>query len=371
MKRRNYFLRRWNLRIVMVAFTIFFIHLARGYAQQIPTNPIMTISYDLKTLSYVSLVSAADTQFLTKLDRLQFRRAYEEEHVETFIDENDDLTMAVTYLNPRENSLDWFRPIHKMIFDKTGVKMLDSLGNTIHAEQFYDVEVFQNNLRLVGGLLGASQPSSPFGQTTSMSSSAILEFETLGFEVEEIGTGKTKVHKNDMEINFDFPGRVIERNIYREGDLQNKMTTIFDETITGEAVPRLTVERTYQILYGGACVERVTTQRYDNYNIQRNTGGGERSADFGNPQGKEPSIDETIVRIYPNPTNDFLKVELAANGEHLPAQARLVDTYGRVRMTSELATGLVDIEISSLQPGVYFLETERAGIIKRIKFVKL
>ncbi|MBX2890515.1 MAG: T9SS type A sorting domain-containing protein [Saprospiraceae bacterium] len=370
MKRQNFFLRGWGFRVAAVVLTILFVHLARGYAQQIPTNPTITISYDLKTLSYVSLVSAADTQFLTKLDRLQFRRAYEEEHVETFIDENDDLATVVTYLNPRENLSDWFRPIHKMVFDKTGVRLLDSLGNTIHAEQFYDVEVFQNNLRLVGGLLGASQPSS-FGQTTSMSPSAISEFEALGFEVEEISTGKIKVQKNDMEIIFDFPGRVIERNTYREGDLQNKMTTIFGETTTGEAVPRLVIQRTYQTLYGGACVERVTTQRYDNYNIQRNTGGGERSASFGNPQGNEPAIDEMIVKIYPNPTNDFLKVELATNREHLPAQARLVDTFGRVRKTAELATGLVEIEISSLQPGVYFLETERGGIVKRIKFVKL
>jgi len=370
MKRQNCFLRGWELRAAAVVFTILFVHLSYGNAQQIPSNPKMTMTYDLKTLSYVSLVSAADTQFLTKLDRLQFRRAYEEQHIETFIDESDDLTTVVTYLNPRENSSEWFRPIHKMIFDKTCVKMLDSLGNTIHAEQFYDVEVFQNNLRLVGGLLGGSQPSA-FGQTTSMSPSAILEFEALGFEVEEISTGKTKVHKNDMEIIFDFSGRIIERNIYREDDLQSKMTTIFGETATGEAVPRLAVDRTYQTLYGGACVERVTTQRYDNYNIQRNTGGGERNADFDNPQGKEPAADEMIVTIYPNPTSEYLKVEFSANGQQTPAQARLVDTFGRVRKTAELTAGLVEIEISSLQPGVYFFETERAGSVKRIKFVKL
>ncbi|GAB4488500.1 MAG: hypothetical protein OHK0019_04950 [Saprospiraceae bacterium] len=286
----------------------------------------MTVTYDLKTLSYVSLVSVADTQLLTKLDRLQFRRTYEEEHIETFIDENNDLTTVVTYLNPRENLPEWFRPIHKMIFDKTGVKMFDSLGNTIHAEQFYDVEVFQNNLRLVGGLLGTSQPSF-FGQITSMPPSAILEFAALGFDLEEIGLGKTKLHKNGMEIIFDFPGKIIERNIYREGDLQSKMTTIFGETSTSEAVPRLVIERTYQTTYGGACVERVTTQHYDNYNIQRNTGVGERNANFGNTQVKEPAIDEMIVKIYPNPTNDFLKIELAMNRQRPPVQARLVDTF--------------------------------------------
>jgi hypothetical protein len=74
---------------------------------------------------------------------------------------------------------------------------------------------------------------------------------------------------------------------------------------------------------------------------------------------------ETIsqVKIYPNPASNIITVELGTKNEEL----QIVDLLGKEIMRLLLPYESLDIDISSLQPGVYFIKTKQ----DTKKFIKL
>lgn len=74
------------------------------------------------------------------------------------------------------------------------------------------------------------------------------------------------------------------------------------------------------------------------------------------------------LKIYPNPASDFLQVELATDS-HQNLQIRVLDLLGRSYL-QQTAKSYMQIEISSLPNGVYYLELRDAKAVLTHKFVK-
>jgi hypothetical protein len=68
------------------------------------------------------------------------------------------------------------------------------------------------------------------------------------------------------------------------------------------------------------------------------------------------------IRYYPNPTNSILTIEIQAAGTY-----RLYDPYGKVIETFNFAQGLNQIDLSKLNPNIYYLASEYG---QRIKIAK-
>jgi hypothetical protein len=71
-------------------------------------------------------------------------------------------------------------------------------------------------------------------------------------------------------------------------------------------------------------------------------------------------LDQTGMGLYPNPANDKLDLKLPRKGEVL-----ITDVAGRL-LISSVADTHSTIDISKLQPGIYFLRYEKTVI----KFLK-
>lgn len=74
--------------------------------------------------------------------------------------------------------------------------------------------------------------------------------------------------------------------------------------------------------------------------------------------------EKTNIRVYPNPTTDFLHVSLDAFDVNLGYQ--IYDVTGKVVATGQL-TEQNQVDVSALHTGVYFLKTQS---YKTVKFVK-
>jgi len=79
--------------------------------------------------------------------------------------------------------------------------------------------------------------------------------------------------------------------------------------------------------------------------------------------GIETIETSTQVKVYPNPANNIITVELGTKNEEL----QIVDLLGKEIMRLLLPYESLDIDISSLQPGVYFIKTKQ----DTKKFIKL
>ena len=76
-------------------------------------------------------------------------------------------------------------------------------------------------------------------------------------------------------------------------------------------------------------------------------------------------IEDTQCRVYPNPVNDMLYIEVATEIEEIV----VYDIYGRHQVTETAShQGNLAIDVSNLKAGIYFVKinTEEGNIVKRI-----
>ncbi|HTL80313.1 MAG TPA: T9SS type A sorting domain-containing protein, partial [Bacteroidia bacterium] len=73
-------------------------------------------------------------------------------------------------------------------------------------------------------------------------------------------------------------------------------------------------------------------------------------------------------RVYPNPANDHLSIDLANNAG---ADVQIINTLGQTMFSSHISGTHTEIITSSLDNGIYFLSLKNAdGSVKTVKFVK-
>jgi hypothetical protein len=76
-----------------------------------------------------------------------------------------------------------------------------------------------------------------------------------------------------------------------------------------------------------------------------------------------PPLSKIVLKPYPNPTHDFLTIELFHNFKAL----HIYDIKGVLQFSAQQ----VEVNVSALVAGTYFLEVENTeGEKARVKFVK-
>jgi hypothetical protein len=76
------------------------------------------------------------------------------------------------------------------------------------------------------------------------------------------------------------------------------------------------------------------------------------------------TVDNVIANVYPNPTNDALRVESAAKISEL----LLIDLYGKTLLHATPRTQAATLQVSNLPSGVYFIQiiTPQGKVTKKI-----
>ena len=76
-------------------------------------------------------------------------------------------------------------------------------------------------------------------------------------------------------------------------------------------------------------------------------------------------LEKDNVKIYPNPTTDFVHITLNSNSKI--EEAEVYDTSGRLVLTTKLDNGKLDLR--SLNSGIYMISFKNPDI-KPIKIIK-
>jgi hypothetical protein len=77
------------------------------------------------------------------------------------------------------------------------------------------------------------------------------------------------------------------------------------------------------------------------------------------------AFSNATIKVYPNPTSDFLHVEVAAQNSRKTYQ--IIDDLGRIVATGTMVDTTTEISVSSLKTGMYFL---KIGEQTPVKFMK-
>lgn len=84
-----------------------------------------------------------------------------------------------------------------------------------------------------------------------------------------------------------------------------------------------------------------------------------------NTTGITDTDKETEIKVYPNPTNGDLMIELKEN-----ADVELLNTLGQIVLNEKLTIGNNNLQITNQNPGVYFVRLKYSNFSKIIKIIK-
>ena len=85
---------------------------------------------------------------------------------------------------------------------------------------------------------------------------------------------------------------------------------------------------------------------------------------------------ENVMNIsaFPNPTSENMSLQYVAKAE-TNVTIRIFDIFGKevlnIQTQTELGSGSITLETSTLTAGVYFIEVKEGSVAKKIKFIKL
>ena len=86
----------------------------------------------------------------------------------------------------------------------------------------------------------------------------------------------------------------------------------------------------------------------------------------------EPNKVITKSIVYPNPANSIVRLQLKDDVQRIN-DIRMYDGVGKltVLLSRRINTGLYEINVSGLSPGIYIIQAKTAAGIKTFKFIKM
>ena len=85
-------------------------------------------------------------------------------------------------------------------------------------------------------------------------------------------------------------------------------------------------------------------------------------------------VDDTVIKIYPNPTSDQFSIEIESSGTwDEPLQIMVLDRLGRVLETSSIPNGGTrkTISLHGYAPGTYFVKCFTQTFEQNFKVIKV
>lgn len=80
-------------------------------------------------------------------------------------------------------------------------------------------------------------------------------------------------------------------------------------------------------------------------------------------------VDESLVHIYPNPTNNELNIDFRIAEDF--NSIFLIDVQGKQLNTWRVTTNKMILDINQLSEGIYFLKCSGSSIEKTFKIIKI
>jgi hypothetical protein len=88
----------------------------------------------------------------------------------------------------------------------------------------------------------------------------------------------------------------------------------------------------------------------------------------------EGDVDDTLIKVYPNPTNNQFNIEIESSATwNEPLQIVVLDRLGRVLVTESIAHGgfRKTISLNGYAPGTYFVKCFTQAFEKNFKVIKI
>lgn len=219
------------------------------------------ISYTEKITRFTN-VNPNDFSRLTELDKNKLRVIEELRQVVKTVDANNDLTTTTTITSTNEYE-SWVNRAAKIVSDKNGTTVYD-LRNQVLAsmpKSAIGVQQYQAVKGKVGELGLKPAPDFPV-----LSDAQLADFTRQGGAVSRLQNGQIKLTSGNNETIYDATNKIFTVSVKEQGRTVRQALYNYD-VVGGQTVPSLKMEKLFETLPSGVCVENVTSTQYSNYSF--------------------------------------------------------------------------------------------------------
>ncbi|MDP4266358.1 MAG: T9SS type A sorting domain-containing protein [Bacteroidota bacterium] len=82
------------------------------------------------------------------------------------------------------------------------------------------------------------------------------------------------------------------------------------------------------------------------------------------------TVGSSEIKVYPNPTSDYVKVEVTNSSADICGTVQVYDNMSRNVINQKLTKSMTNLDFRTLAPGLYFIRVDCNGMKREIKIVK-
>ena len=374
----------------LMAFSLLFWPIL-GHSQQMEFGPCTySVTYDLTTTTEYAVPNELSMDEISPFDLAKARPFVQHSHVQTCIDDQNQLTEETIYDEPALNPEHWMDQTYRVVVGVSGVSLYGIEGNLQH---YFPNDVNDNDITLdpdeVDGF-GYELPILP------LSDEAQLSYEEEGFDVLRLSDDVYAINTENIETIYNIDKQSIEENIYEDGLLTHTEITQYRQLENGLNIPLYIIEHIYEPMLNGGYMRITHYKVYSNYTIQgENFDNPDNNALVSDSKQLRDDLNEMIAQgkgadllsmpfssdemspqfeftLSPNPASESIRVKLPKLSISNEVDVLIMNTSGQVVYSrNDMSIGEYhEINISSLRGGLYIVRASKNGNQRQIKFVK-
>lgn len=243
------------------------------------------------------------------------------------------------------------------IVDQDGIRVIN-LDNSVDFDLPFGDSILNQLPDLTANALLAKIGQFPSFQPPTFGE--LAEWAADGWSVDAQTTQQTTLSRAGEMMEIMNSTHVVKVSIYDGSQLVQTINQYFGLE-NGEYLPNREVATEFLELSNGDCVHRVTTTIFSERILSRSSGRW--------PSAEKPATGSTNLTVFPDPVADMLTVVLPESGGL--SEIRIVNQMGQLmRRLNENPGPTVQVNVSDLPTGIYFLTVSGPGSRQTVRFSK-
>lgn len=334
-------------------FLIFFlVEIESGFGQTV----IYEESFVQSTVSQVFVQPDAQTGQWSQFDLIDIAGWQASDEVLKTVADDGSFSIVNNHVADSRYEVQASRP-KATIADQNGIHVIN-LDNSVDFDLAFGDSILNQLPDLTANALLAKIGKFPGFQPPTFGE--LAEWAADGWSVDTQTTQQTTLSRAGETMEIMNLTHVVKVSIYDGSQLVQTINQYFGLE-NGEYLPGAEVTTEFLELSNGDCAHRVTTTIFSERILSRSSSRW--------PSAEKPATGSTSLTVFPDPVADILTVVLPETGGL--SEIRIVNQMGQLMRRLDGNAGQpLQIDVSDLPPGIYFLTVSGPGSRQTVRFSK-
>ena len=331
------------------------------------------VSYDLEVETRYVLPSGTNVESLSSLDASRLRSKVKRMHIERELGLSGIPVTTITQLSDTQLE-SWSTLPSKIVYDESEMRIYKADGSLQTQRPYSPDEVSMRELINVNPNYFGKQPL-----LQAFSSAQISQLEASGASVTALSSNEVKISTPNTELIQNHNQLSLDRRQFENGQLKSRNQTRFLPTNDGAyMIPAIEIQRSFETLTSGLCIEKIEVKRYQNYRINDAS-----PLAIGLQEGAEVDVYNNIettqifespveVKVFPNPATNELNLLLNGATFKKGMKVEIRNAAGQMLIQKKINLEMerLQLNVVNIPQGIYLIEVIDGNQSWNKRFVK-